>query len=103
MPSVLKPVAMVAVVLAACLSLSPVTSAISPDAAEVQLQMARLLFNDGRYIEAFDAFEQVKTAEDPRVRREALRGTVTSALRLGDFSHPYADAQILMRYASHDS
>jgi Flp pilus assembly protein TadD/predicted aspartyl protease len=103
MPSVLKPVAMVAVVLAACLSLSPVTSAISPDAAEVQLQMARLLFNDGRYIEAFDAFEQVKTAEDPRVRREALRGAVTSALRLGDFSHAYADAQILMRNASHDS
>jgi Flp pilus assembly protein TadD/predicted aspartyl protease len=103
MPSVLKPVALVAVVLAACLSLSPVTSAISPDAAEVQLQMAKLLFNDGRYIEAFDAFEQVKTAEDPRVRREALRGSVTSALRLGDFSHAYADAQILVRNASHDS
>ncbi|HEV3216190.1 MAG TPA: aspartyl protease family protein [Vicinamibacterales bacterium] len=103
MPSVLKPVALVAVVLAACLSLSPVTSAISPDAAEIQLQMAKLLFNDGRYIEAFDAFEQMKTAEDPRVRREALRGSVTSALRLGDFSHAYDDAQILIRSASHDS
>jgi Flp pilus assembly protein TadD/predicted aspartyl protease len=103
MSSVLKPVALVAVVLAVCLSLSPATSAISPDAAEVQLQMAKLLFNDCRYIEAFDAFEQVKTAADPRVRREALRGSVTSALRLGDFSHAYADAQILIRSASRDS
>ena len=99
MSPVLKPVALVAVVLAACLSLSPAPSALSPDAAEVQLQMAQLLFNDGRYVEAFDVFEHLKTSEDPRVRREALRGSVTTALRLGDFSHAYADAQILVRDA----
>jgi len=103
MSSVLRPAALVAVFLAACLSLSPVTSAISPDAAEVQLQLAKLLFNDGRYVEAFDAFEQVKTADDPRVQREALRGLVTTALRLGDFSRAYVDAQVLMRSASRDS
>jgi len=103
MSPVLKPVALVAVVLAACLSLSPAPSALSPDAAEVQLQMAQLLFNDGRYVEAFDVFEHLKTSEDPRVRREALRGSVTTALRLGDFSHAYADAQILVRNASKDS
>src|SRR5438445_10065375 len=97
------PVALVAVVLAACLSLSSAPSALSPDAAEVQLQMAQLLFNDGRYVEAFDAFEHLKTSDDPRVRREALRGSVTTALRLGDFSHAYADAQILVRNASKDS
>ena len=59
MSPVLKPVALVAVVLAACLSLSPAPSALSPDAAEVQLQMAQLLFNDGRYVEAFDVFEHL--------------------------------------------
>jgi Flp pilus assembly protein TadD/predicted aspartyl protease len=91
-----------AVVLAAGMSLSPVARAMSPDAAEVQLQMANLLFADGRYVEAFDAFELAKTADDPRVRGEALKGSTTSALRLGDFSHAYADAQMLIRNAGRD-
>ncbi len=103
MSSILRPFTFAAIAVAACLSLSPVMSATSPDASEVQLQMAKLLFNDGRYIESFDAFEQVKAAEDPRVRREALRGSVMSALRLGDFSHAYADVQMLMRNAGHDA
>lgn len=102
MSSVLRPLTLVAIVLAACLSLSPATLAISPDAGEVQLQMAKLLLGDGRYIEAFDAFELAKAAEDPRVLREALKGSVTSALRLGDFSHAYADAQVLVRKAGRD-
>src|SRR6185295_11987553 len=76
--------------------------AISPEAAEIQLQMAKLLFGDGRYVEAFDAFEQAKTSEEPRVRREALKGSVTSSLRLGDFSHAFADAQMLVRNAGRD-
>jgi Flp pilus assembly protein TadD/predicted aspartyl protease len=103
MTSVLKPLSFAAVVAAACLSLSPTARAVSPDASEVQLQMARLLFNDGRYNEALDAYEAVKTAEDPRVRREALRGSVNTALRLGDFSHAYADAQVLIRNAGRDA
>jgi len=77
--------------------------AISPDAAEVQLQLAKLLFGDGRYVEAFDAFEAAKVTDDLHVRREALRGAVNSALRLGDFSHAYADAQLLIRIASRDA
>src|SRR4051812_6600441 len=91
-----------AVVLAAWVSLSPVASAMSSEAAEIQLQMAALLFGDGRYVEAFDVFESVKASEDPRIRREALSGCVTSALRLGDFSHAYADAQMLMHSAGND-
>jgi predicted aspartyl protease/Flp pilus assembly protein TadD len=77
--------------------------AISPETAEVQVQMARLLFSDGRYIEAFDAFEQAKPSTDPRIRREALAGSVMSALRLGDFSHAYADAQTLMKTGVKDA
>jgi predicted aspartyl protease/Flp pilus assembly protein TadD len=77
--------------------------AISPEAAEVQVQMARLLFSDGRYIEAFDAFEQAKPSTDPRIRREALAGSVMSALRLGDFSHAYVDVQTLMKTGVKDA
>ena len=81
----------------------PIMSAISPEAAEVQLQLASLLFTDGRFLEAFNAYEQVKTSEDPRVRRAALIGGVKTALRLGDFSHAHADAQLLARSAPGDA
>jgi Flp pilus assembly protein TadD/predicted aspartyl protease len=92
-----------AVVGAAIAFLSPGMAAVSPEAAEVQVQMAKLLFADGRYIEAFDAFEQAKPSDDPRIRREALAGSVTTALRLGDFSHAYADVQTLMKSGVKDA
>jgi Flp pilus assembly protein TadD len=82
---------------------TPIMSAISPDAAELQIQLGKLLFTDGRYLEAFNAFELAKPNEDPRIRREALRGAVKSALRLGDFSHAYADAQLLAKTSARDS
>ena len=88
-----------AAALAAVIALSPAAAAISREAAEVQLQLARLLFTDGRYLEAFNAFEQVKSHDDPRIKREGLLGSVRTALRLGDFSHAYADAQLLVRAA----
>jgi Flp pilus assembly protein TadD/predicted aspartyl protease len=103
MSSVLRPLTFAAVVGAAIAFLSPGTLALSPEAAEVQVQMAKLLFADGRYIEAFDAFEQAKPSEDPRIHREALTGSVTTALRLGDFSHAYADVQVLMKSGVRDA
>ena len=86
-----------AIVAAATLSTSAL--AISPEAASVQLQLAKLLFTDGRYVEAFAAFEQIKGHEDSRIKREALTGSVKTALRLGDFSHAHADGQLLGRHA----
>ena len=96
MHSVLRLVS-VTVAAAAVVALSPAASAISPEAGYVQLQLGKLLFQDGRYLEAFNAFEQVKGHDDPRIKREALTGTVKSALRLGDFSHAHADGQLLAR------
>jgi Flp pilus assembly protein TadD/predicted aspartyl protease len=93
----------IAAAVAATVMLSPIAAAVSPEAAHVQLQLARLLFSDGRYIEAFNAYEQVKDHEDPRIKREALMGGVKSALRLGDFSHAHADGQLLSRAAPKDA
>ena len=45
----------IAAALAAIVVLSPIASAISSEAAQVQLQLAKLLFSDGRYLEAFAA------------------------------------------------
>jgi len=88
---------------AAIAVVSPHVAAITPEAAEVQIQVARLLFADGRYVEAFDAFEHAKPIEDSRIHREALAGSITAALRLGDFSHAYADAQTLMKTGVKDA
>ena len=41
----------------------------------------------------------MKGHDDSRIKREALTGTVKTALRLGDFSHAHADAQLLARSA----
>ena len=87
----------IAAAAAAVVVLSPVASAVSPEAGYVQLQLAKLLFSDGRYTEAFHAFEVVKGNDDPRIKREALTGAVKAALRLGDFSHAHADGQLLAR------
>ena len=86
MHSVLRLIPVAAI--AAVASLSTPTWAVSPDAGYVQLQLAKLLFTDGRYIEAFTAFEQVKGHDDARINREALTGSVRTALRLGDFWIP---------------
>ena len=97
MPSVLRTSTVVAIFVAVYFVVSPGMRATSPEAGEVQVQMAKLLFADGRYIDAFDAFEQAKTSDDPRIRRQGLTGGVMTALRIGDFSHAYADAQTLMK------
>jgi Flp pilus assembly protein TadD len=91
-----------AALIAAVALFTSAISAISPEAAEVELQLARLLFNDGRFVEAFNAFEEAKTAEDSRVHRAGLTGSIKSALRLGDFTHAYADAQLLSKSAPRD-
>jgi Flp pilus assembly protein TadD/predicted aspartyl protease len=98
-----RPLSLAAMVAAALMFLSPAMSAITPGAAQVQVQLAKLLFADGRYSEAFAVFEQLKSVDDPRIRREALVGGVKSALRLGDFSHAYADAQVLAKTADKDA
>ena len=93
----------VAVLIAALIFSMPVTSAISADDAAAQLQFAKGRYGEGQYVEAFRAFELVKTDADPRMRREALIGCVKSALRLGEFSHAYEDAQLLAEPSARDA
>lgn len=78
-------------------------SAISSDAAEIELQMADLLFRDGRYIDAFDTYQRVEASEDPHVHRRALIGSIRSALRLADYAHASEDAAELMRNGPRDA
>lgn len=76
---------------------------VSPDTAEVQLQLGELLFEQGRFIEAFDAFGTAARSEDTRLRRRALRGSVQSRLRMADFTGAFGDAEALVALSPDDA
>src|SRR5262245_133687 len=103
MPAVLRTLILGAAVATALADLSPVASAVSPAAAEIQLQLANLLFSDGRYGDAFDTYEQIKATDDTRIRRGALSGAILTSLRLAEYGHAQADAELLMKIAGRDA
>ncbi|HXH07248.1 MAG TPA: tetratricopeptide repeat protein, partial [Vicinamibacterales bacterium] len=53
--------------------------------AEIQLQLADLLYADGRYSEALEAYRRAEAAPDAGVKIRAGRGLVLSLLRVGRF------------------
>lgn len=75
-------VALVVAVAVPCLpGASPSVSASN----EVQVQLADLLFADGRYAEALEAYRLGQSSPDTGLRARGLTGVVKSLLRLGDF------------------
>src|SRR5262245_4559992 len=62
----------------------------SSAAADVQLQFADILFTEGRYADARDAYRRV-VSDDVRLSTRAGAGLVLSLLRTGDF-HGALDA-----------
>jgi len=65
-------------------------------AADVQLQLADLLFADARYGEAREAYRRVASAADPAASGRAAAGVVLSQLRVGAFRAALADAQTFL-------
>jgi Flp pilus assembly protein TadD/predicted aspartyl protease len=55
------------------------------DTPDVQLQLGKLLYAEGRYSEALTAFQQALRSGEARVRVPARTGVVQSALRTGAF------------------
>jgi Flp pilus assembly protein TadD/predicted aspartyl protease len=78
------------------------TQAVSSEAAEVQLQLGDLLYEQGRFIEAFDAYEVAAKVADTRLRRRALAGKVRARLRMAEFATAYDDAKALIELSPRD-
>jgi len=78
------------------------TQDVSSDAAEVQLQLGELLFEQGRFIEAFEAYGIATRGSDTRLRRLALRGTIQSRLRMADFTGAFEDSEALLVLSPRD-
>ena len=55
------------------------------DTPDIQLQLGKLLYAEGRYLEALTAFQHALQSDEARVRVPARTGVVQSALRIGAF------------------
>jgi len=70
--------------------------------AELQFQLANLLFDETRYHEAITAYRNALEADDAAVQLRARIGLVTSQLRVGQFVDAQRDAEELRTIAPND-
>jgi hypothetical protein len=71
--------------------------------ADLQLQLATLLFEETRYQEALRAFDRATQATDPALALRARKGKVRTALRVAEFPLAYREAGLLRRQATADA
>lgn len=71
--------------------------------AEIQLQLGSLLFAEGRYVEALDAFQRALAADDPMLRLQARKQVVRAALRSAEFSVAAEEATRLVNSGPRDA
>ena len=81
-----------------CLHAAP---SADPD-AELQIQLATRLFDDARYAEAFNAFDDALGTADPGLARRARTGKVRAALRIAEFGVARREGEMLKAAAASD-
>lgn len=74
-----------------------VTARTPGDDAELQFQLASLLYDETRFDEAREAFRKAAESDDPTLRRRARIGVVKTALLVGEFEEAQREAQSLRR------
>jgi len=75
---------------------------ISNGDAELQFQLANLLFDETRYWDALSAFERATEASDAGLALRALKGKVRTELRVAEFVRARTDAEKLKSTAPAD-
>jgi tetratricopeptide (TPR) repeat protein len=88
---------LLAVLVAAAALIGAGIQAQSQDAAEVRVQFGDLLFAEGRYADARDAYEKAVASSDSALAVRAGTGLVLSLLRIGDFPRALEAASALDR------
>jgi tetratricopeptide (TPR) repeat protein len=88
----------------ALVSLTTVGLAVGPLAsgsgdAELQLQLANMLFDETRYHDAITAYRKALETDDTAISLRARIGLVTSQLRVGQFFDAQRDAEVLRQIA----
>ena len=70
--------------------------------ADIQLQLGRLLFDQGQYPESLDAYRNAVNTENSATARQARAGVVLAALRVADFDLARREAETLVKVAPRD-
>ena len=96
----IRVVAVSAVVIAASLAIQ--AEAPQNHAVDIQLQLGRLLFEDGRYAESLEAYRKALMPGDATRVREARFGVIQSALRVAEFDVARHEADTLIKEAPGD-
>jgi Flp pilus assembly protein TadD/predicted aspartyl protease len=102
----MKTVLRVALVsLAATAGLGLVVESRSPSNrdAELQFQLATLLFDDTRYQEALEAYRRAALSEDASMALRARMGLVRTALRVAEFDEAHREATLMRQGAPHNA
>jgi Flp pilus assembly protein TadD/predicted aspartyl protease len=94
MKTAYRAVAVSALVVAATLVITADTAS---QASEVQLQLANVLYSEGRYLDALEAYKNaLKTAPPDNVRVPRI-GVISSALRVAEFDLARQEAEKLVK------
>src|SRR5258708_5516767 len=72
-------------------------------AADVQFQLATLLFSEGRYVESLEAFQNALKSPDTLLLRGARAGVVQAALRVAEFDTARTQGEALAKAAPRDA
>jgi predicted aspartyl protease/Tfp pilus assembly protein PilF len=70
--------------------------------AEIQLRLGQLLFEQGQYPEALDAYRHAVQSDDSATAREARAGVIRTALRVAEFDVARREADALVNIAPRD-
>lgn len=77
--------------------LPPVSADIDSAIADIQLQLGHQFFDEGRYLEALDAFERAVKSERPAGVIRARMGLARTDLRLAEFGRAKTEAETVLK------
>jgi Flp pilus assembly protein TadD/predicted aspartyl protease len=72
-------------------------------APEIQLQLGTMLYAEGRYVDALDAYQNAAKATETSILRAARAGVITCALRVAEFDLARREAETLVKIAPRDA
>ncbi len=86
----------VAVLLVAASLVTHVSATPQSQSADIQIQLADLLFSEGKYQESLEAYRNAERVASPDRMRQARSGVVVSSLRVAEFEMARQEAEKLI-------